>query len=161
MNDGPDPTTTDRPQPGPGGCVAGGVEPMTRDRTILIVGGQAAVGLASHLGSERDVTVITDGDDVVMSAHDGVDVRTAEITRGSDLASVVDGAQTAVVAAERDRTGMLSAQLLRTACGVEDVTVLLNDPIHGDLFNDLDVEYLDCPTVLGPEVERTLFGDVT
>lgn len=135
---------------------------MTRNRTLLIVGGQTAVGLASHFGSDRDVTVITSDDDVVKNAHeDGLNVRTAEITRGRDLAPIAEGIETAIVAAERDKAGMLCAQLLRTTCGVDDVTVLLNDPIKVDLVDDLDVEYLECPRVLGPEVERAVFGEAT
>lgn len=158
MTDGPDPTTTDRLD----GRLAGGGGPMTRDRSLLIVGGETAVGLAYHLGSDHDVTVVTGDDDVVKNAHEeGIDVRTAEITQADELAPITDGVETAVVAAERDQVGLLSAQLLRTTCGVEDVTVLLNDPVHGDLFDDLDVEYLERPTVLGPEVERTLFGKAT
>lgn len=106
--------------------------------------------------------VVSDDAEVVRSAErDGIEARKADITSGSALAATAAEVDAAIVAAERDRVSLLAAQLLRTVCDVSTVAVLLNDPANRELFEDIDVAFLEDRTVIGREFERALFDEPT
>lgn len=128
--------------------------------TVLVVGSEAAKGLASHLADRWEVRLVSGDGRVARAAErDGLAARRADVTSGSELEPHADGVEVAVVAAERDRESLLVAQLLRTVGGVEAVAVALNDPGNREFFEGVDVEVLNGQSALWRDVERALFGE--
>lgn len=125
---------------------------------VVVVGDEAAVGLATYLDDDCDVVLVSDDPEVVRQASTrGFDARLADVSDGGRLRGHTAGADAAVVATERDRRNFLVGQLLRTVCGVDSVAVCVNDPDNRELFADLDVDVVDGNSLVVPEVVDALF----
>ena len=123
--------------------------------TVAVFGGRSAKGLAMRLSSDRTVRLLSADRSVVESSRSApfearhVDYRSANLSE-----HVADAA--AIVAADRDRIGLLVAQKL-AACGAADrILVRLNDPEYEAAFDDIDCELLDFGSVLHETVESSL-----
>lgn len=127
---------------------------------LIVVGDEAAVGLAAHLDGDNEVVLVSDHDAVVRrAASRGLDARQTDVTDAGRLRDPAAEADAAVVATGRDRLNLLVAQLLRTVCSVGSVAVLVNDPDNRDVFDDLDVAVIDGGSVVASEVADALFDD--
>lgn len=125
---------------------------------IVVVGGEAAVGVATYLDGDCTVVFVSgDGDVVARATARGLDARRTDVADGGRLSDHTVGADAAVVATERDRLNLLVAQLLRTVCGVDDVTVRVNDPDNRDVFEEVGVTVVDGGSLVATEVADALF----
>lgn len=134
--------------------------PTTGDSTqLLVIGGEAAKGLAAHLAETWNVRLLSDDKEVVRSARSAdseqFDVRHLDL-EADDLQPHVGDVDTAVVGTDRDRAGLMVAQVLTTVCGVDRVLVGVNDPKNEDAFQDVDCETIETWSLLRSEVERVL-----
>lgn len=107
--------------------------------TILVVSDcHAGSTVAGQLAAHADVRLVTDRTSVARHAPDGVSVEVGDPTAIDMLrAAGADEADTGVVAMTTDRRNLLATQLLRTRFGVDDVTILLNDPQYRDAIDDV------------------------
>ena len=127
----------------------------TRDPTVAVFGGRSAKGLAMRLSSDRTVRLLSADRSVVESSRSApfearhVDYRSADLSE-----HVADAA--AIVAADRDRIGLLVAQKLAASGAADRILVRLNDPEYEAAFDDIDCELLDFGSVLHETVESHL-----
>ena len=127
----------------------------TRDPTVAVFGGRSAKGLAMRLSSDRTVRLLSADRSVVESSRSApfearhVDYRSADLSE-----HVADAA--AIVAADRDRIGLLVAQKLAASGAADRILVRLNDPEYEAAFEDIDCELLDFGSVLHETVESHL-----
>jgi Trk K+ transport system NAD-binding subunit len=123
---------------------------------VVVVGGETAKGLATHLSNDREVCLLSDDEQVVANASsEEFDARHVDL-KCRDLAEHADDADVAVVGTERDRVGLIVAQSLATACDLESVLVRVNDPANEPAFRDVNCEVIETGPVLGAEIERIL-----
>jgi len=127
---------------------------------IVVVGDESALGVATYLNEEREVLLLsTDPAAVRTASGRGVEARQTRIDDGGRLRKHAVDVDGAVVSTGRDRQNLLVAQLLRTVCDVDDVTVIVNDRQHLDLFEDIDVRPVHGSSLVGPAIDDTLFDD--
>jgi len=130
----------------------------TTDR-VLVVGDESALGVATYLNERHEVFLLSEDPDAVRTASaSGVEARRTAVGDGGRLRKHTGDVAGAVVATDRDRLTLLVAQLLRTVCDVEDVTAVVNDARHLDLFEELDVRPIHGSSLVGPAVDDTLWG---
>jgi len=130
--------------------------------SVLVVGSSHDVRtLAARLDEEFAVSFVSDREDVVEGAtENGLDARFAAFDDGQDLRALDLDVDAALVAADRDRTNLLLTQQLRTALGVSNLVVRVNDPSREEMFAALDVETI-CPSdVLTPEISGLIRDSV-
>lgn len=133
------------------------LRPNNGDSTqVLVIGGEAAKGLAAHLAEAWDVKLLSDDEEIVASAgSEQFDAGHVDF-EGDDLERHASDADAAVVGTERDRVGLMVVQLLNTACDLDRVLVRVNDPKKKDAFRDVDCKIIETGSLLRPEVERAL-----
>jgi Trk K+ transport system NAD-binding subunit len=108
-----------------------------------------------RLSSDRTVRLLSADRSVVESSRSApfearhVDYRSADLSE-----HVADAA--AIVAADRDRIGLLVAQKLAASGAADRILVRLNDPEYEAAFDDIDCELLDFGSVLHETVESSL-----
>ena len=123
--------------------------------TVAVFGGRLAKGLAMRLSSGRAVRLLSADRSVVESSRSApfearhVDYRSASLSE-----HVADAA--AIVAADRDRIGLLVAQKLAASGTVDRLLVRFDDPQYEAAFEDIDCELLDLGSVLHETVESSL-----
>jgi Trk K+ transport system NAD-binding subunit len=123
---------------------------------LLVVGGETATGLATHLAENWEVRLLSDQEEVVGKAgRQGFDARHVDFGT-ADLARHAGDADVAVFGTERDRVGLMVAQLLATACDLDSVLVRVNDPENMPAFRGVDCEVIETGPLLGAEIERVL-----
>lgn len=123
---------------------------------VLVVGQEAAKGLADHLAEEWPVRLLSDDRSVVESADtESMESRHVEFN-AAELEPHAYDADSAVIVAERDRAGLLIAQLLSSVCNVDRVSVRVDDPENLDAFEGLDCQVIETGPVLRSEVEQVL-----
>ena len=127
----------------------------TRDPTVAVFGGRAAKGLAMRLSSDRTVRLLSADRAVVESSRAAPFEALHVDYRSADLSDHVAGAA-AIVAADRDRIGLLVAGKLAACGAVDRILVRLNDPEYETAFDDIDCELLDFGSVLHETVESSL-----
>lgn len=107
--------------------------------TILVVS-DCHVGstMVTQLAAHVDVRLVTDRTIVAQHAPDRVTVEVGDpISIDTLRAAKANEVDIGVVAMTADRRNLLTAQLLRTRFGVDDVTILLNDPQYRDAIDDV------------------------
>jgi Trk K+ transport system NAD-binding subunit len=127
----------------------------TRDPTVAVFGGRSAKGLAMRLSSDRTVRLLSADRSVVESSRSAPFEARHVDYRSADLSEHVAGAA-AIVAADRDRIGLLVAQKLAASGAADRILVRLNDPEYEAAFDDIDCELLDFGSVLHETVESHL-----
>lgn len=130
-----------------------------RCESVLVIGGEAAKGLAAQLEEYR-VTFASGSDEVVRTARRaGLDANHVDPTDGSDIRSLEFDGAVAIVATERDRVNLLASQLLRTVSGVAHVVVWLHDSSNRDVYDDIDVDLVEAHHSLSHSVSKSLAAD--
>jgi len=129
----------------------------TEDRSLLIVGGDGAMGLASHLDESATVRFASDDDRLVRQADAaGLDAHHVDPTAAGSLCPVASGVDTAVVVFDPDRTALLTAQLLRVSCDVDEVIACVAGRTYRDAFENTDIHLVDQPSLLAGAVREQL-----
>ena len=127
----------------------------TRDPTVAVFGGRSAKGLAMRLSSDRTVRLLSADRSVVESSRSApFEARHVDYL-SADLSEHVAGAA-AIVAADRDRIGLLVAQKLAASGAADRILVRLNDPEYEAAVDDIDCELLDFGSVLHETIESSL-----
>lgn len=123
---------------------------------VLVVGEEAAKGLATHLAEDWDVRLLSNDESIIGNvATNQFESDVVEYEAGV-LQDHVDDEDTAVVVTERDQVGLLVVQSLNACCNVDQIFVRVDDPQNRHAFEDLDCEILETGAVLRPEVEQAL-----
>jgi trk system potassium uptake protein TrkA len=112
--------------------------------------------LAVHLAERFDVTFVSDRPSLFAGLPDGVETHQDSLDGASALAAAGLEADAAVVATDRDRTNLLVAQQLKTAAGVEQLIVRVNDPERADVFAAVGVETVSLADLMLPAVDSLL-----
>ncbi|PSP50333.1 hypothetical protein BRC75_00995 [Halobacteriales archaeon QH_7_69_31] len=107
-----------------------------------------------RLSSDRTVRLLSADRSVVDSRPAPFEPRHVDY-RSADLSDHVAGAA-AIVAADRDRIGLLVAGKLAACGAVDRILVRLNAPEYEAAFDDIDCELLDFGSVLHETVESSL-----
>lgn len=126
---------------------------------VVVVGDEAAIGVAVYLDDEHQVRLLSNDPAVVRTGTSrGIDARLVELDDGGRLREHVEDVASAVVATDRDRSNLLVAQLLRTVGSVDHVVVIVNDPRFLEVFEDVEIEAIHGSSLVGPSIGDTL-GD--
>ncbi len=115
----------------------------------VLGGGHVATALATRLAATGEEVHIVDRA-VPSGLPDGVTAEAAASLDGTALddASLHD-ASTAVVVDRSDATNLLLSRLARARFDVDRVLTLLHDPALAGTYDDVEVELVASPTVLG------------
>lgn len=125
--------------------------------SVLIVGGEAAMELATILDETAPVRFVSDDEKHAgQAARVGLDARTVDVTDAGSLCRVAEDVDAAVVDFEPDRTALLTAQLLATSCGVDDVLACISNETYRDAFEASDIRFLDGSSLLAGAVREEL-----
>ena len=106
--------------------------------TIVIGGEHVGAALAERLRESSAVVFLDERPEIVDRAHEiGIDGHVVDATDRRELQDVVaDSTKTVVVTTGKDSTNLLIGQHLRTACDVDQIVVLVNDPRNRVAFTD-------------------------
>lgn len=126
------------------------------DSQVLVIGGETAKGLATHLAGEWPVRVLTTDEKIVeRTASDSFEAFAVDF-EATDLKRHAAEANTAIVVPEHDRVGLLVTQLLTAICGLDSVLTRVDDPKNKNAFDTIDCEIIETGALLRPEVEQKL-----
>mgnify|MGYP006288264941 FL=1 len=126
-------------------------------RSLLIVGGDGAMGLATHLDESATVRFASNDERLVRQADGaGLDAHRVDLTDAGSLCPVASGVDTAVVASDLDRTALLTAQLLRVSCDVDEVIACVAGRAYRDAFENTDIHLVDTPSLLAGAIRDQL-----
>ena len=133
------------------------LERPSRRRHVVVVGSSRETrALAEYLAERFAVTFVSDRASLLDGLADGVESLYDPLDGDSAIGSAGLSADAAVVATARDRTNLLVAQQLKTAAGVEDLVVRVNDPDREDVFAAVGVETLCSSDLVTPAVDELL-----
>jgi trk system potassium uptake protein TrkA len=130
--------------------------PSRRRRVVVVGSSRETRALAEYLADRFDVTFVSDRASLLDGLPDGIESLYDPLDGDSALASAGLSADAAVVATARDRTNLLVAQQLKTAAGVDDLVVRVNDPDRVDVFAAIGVETLCSSALVTPAVDDLL-----
>ncbi|MFD1586817.1 NAD-binding protein [Halorientalis brevis] len=125
--------------------------------TVVVVGRRAAKALAVHLDETTTVRYASSDQQLVRQATNaGLDAGCVDETDAGSLCPVTEHADAAVVVFDSNRSTLLTAQLLRVCCNVEDVFATVTEPAHVDAFEGTGIRLLDTQSWLAGIVREEL-----